>query len=125
MMGEYAKIKIDGEVRECEVLCFVGWTSGLSDDKTTLTVKPHFLGFYNRAYPFWVERLFYHGILTVELDDDDKPTLYFNQTSTQHTINERDVILRYRTASAIVHYEYMSKADYDAADKEEYKEVKF
>ena len=125
MVGEYVKIKIDDEVKTCEVLCFLGWNSELSDDKTTIRVKPHFLGFYNREYPYWVSTLFLYGILTVELNDDDKPTLNYNSTLKQHTVEERDVILRYKTATGNVIYQYMSAEEYAAADKEEYKEVKF
>ena len=125
MMGEYVKIKIDDEVRKCEVLCFIGWNSVLNDNKTSLTLKPHFLGYYHAKWPYWLETLFLYGILTLDVDDEDKPVLYYNSVLKQHILKERDVILRYKTSGGNVMYHYMSAEEYAAADKEEYKEVRF
>ena len=125
MLGEYVKIKIDGEVRECQSLCFTGWNIVTDDSKSTLMLKPKFLGYRNSAWPYWLETLFLYGILTLDIDDEDKPVLYYNSALKQHTVEERDVILRYKTATGNVIYQYMSAEEYAAADKEEYKEVRF
>ena len=125
VIGEYVKLTIDGEVRKCEALCFMGWNSTLNDSKTSLTLKPQFLGYYHTKWPYWLEALFLHGVLELVLDlVEDTPSLLFNEMTTVHNVEERDIILRYRTSNGDIKYKYMSRADYDAADKEEYHEIK-
>lgn len=126
MVGEYVKMKIDNEIKECQVLSFAGWDRVDDNNKSTLILKPYFLGYKALSWPSWLEALFSNNVFELCFDlCEDTPSLIFHELTTIHNVEERDVILRYKTNTGDIQYKYMSRKDYDAADKEEYKEVKF
>lgn len=125
MIGEFVKIKVDHEIHKCEVLCFISWDSILNENKTTLMIRPHFLGYYNHSWPEWLTKLFENGVLTIDMDAEDRPILQFTDGNILYDVNERDLILRYKTVTGNVSYRYMNREEYDGCPKEEYHEVKF
>lgn len=124
MLDEFVKITIDNEVHRCQALCFVHWDTILDETKTTLNTRPYFLGYYNHSWPEWLNQLFKNGVLTIESNDEDRPVLSFIDGNISYTVNERDLILRYKTTTGNICYKYMSRDEYDACPKEEYHEVR-